>query len=215
MHNGDGSGCTTTELIDALREQLDIIMSPRTMQNVLSSMGYRYGKGNVIGRMNDAWYTARIRTFLIQYSEALKEERAGRCVIVYTDESYVTVNHARKKTWYSLVATERNEVVRPSGKGKRLVLLHAFTKDGWLAKDTSIHNDRVDQLSFSCEVIYEAEKGDGDYHDNMNGSIYMDFLTNRLLVSFNNRYPGKKMFLVLDNASYHQVRVMIGSTFIL
>ena len=59
-------------------------------------MGYRYGKTNVIGKMNDVWYTARIRTYLIQYSEALKEEEVGRCVIVYTDESYVNANHARK-----------------------------------------------------------------------------------------------------------------------
>ena len=72
--------------------------------------------------------------------------------------------------------------------------------------DTSIHNDHVDQLSFSCELIYEAEKGDGDYHDNMNGSIYMQWLNNRLLVAFNQRYPRQKMVLVLDNASYHHVR---------
>jgi transposase len=77
---------------------------------------------------------------------------------------------------------------------------------GWLAHDTSTHNDRVDQLSFSCELIYEAEKGDGDYHDNMNGSIYMQWLNNRLLVAFNKRYPRQKMVLVLDNASYHHVR---------
>jgi transposase/DNA modification methylase len=205
-HNKEGGGCTTTVLIDALRKEHDVIMHPRTLRNVLSSMGYCYGKANVIGKMNDVWYTARIRTYLIQYSEALKEEEAGRCVIVYTDESYVNANHARKTTWYSPDATEKNEIVRPTGRGKRLVLLHAFTKDGWLTNDTSIHNDRVDQLSFSCELIYEAEKGDGDYHDNMNGSIYMQWLNNRLLVAFNKRYPRQKMVLVLDNASYHHVR---------
>ena len=76
----------------------------------------------------------------------------------------------------------------------------------WLAKDTSVHNDRVDQLSFSCEVIYEAEKGDGDYHENMNRASYMKFLENRLVVSFNKLYPKKTMFLMLDNASYHHHR---------
>ena len=59
--------------------------------------------------------------------------------------------------------------------------------------------------SFSCELIYEAEKGDGDYHENMNGSIYMQWLINRLLIAFNKRYPRQKMVLVLDNASYHHV----------
>ena len=56
------------------------------------------------------------------------------------------------------------------------------------------------------DAEYEAEKGDGDYHDNMNGSIYMQWLNNRLLVAFNKRYPRQKMVLVLDNASYHHPR---------
>jgi hypothetical protein len=86
--------------------------------------------------------------------------------------------------------------------------MHSRRMAGWLAHDTSTHNDRVDQLSFSCELIYEAEKGDGDYHDNMNGSIYMQWLNNRLLVAFNKRYPRQKMVLVLDNASYHHIHTM-------
>jgi len=204
--NVTGGGCMTTELIDAIHEVHDIAILPRTLRNVLASMGYRYGKGNVIGKMNDAWYMSRIRTFLIQYSQALKEEQEGRCVIVYTDESYVNINHARKQTWYSDIATEKSDVVRPSGRGRRLVLLHAFTQDGWLSHDKCVHNDRVDQVSFSCELIYEAEKGDSDYHDNMNGDIYMQWLNNRLMVAFNKRYPRQKMVLVLDNASYHHVR---------
>ena len=120
----------TTDLIDALCEEHDVTMHPRTLQNVLSSMGYRYGKTNVIGKMNDAWYVARIRTFLIQYSKALIDQQEGRCIVVYTDESYVNINHAGSSTWYSSLSSEKDDVVRPSGKGKRLVLLHAFTKDG-------------------------------------------------------------------------------------
>jgi transposase len=48
--NKEGGGCTSTHLIDALREEHDVTMHPRTLQNVLSSMGYRYGKTNVIER---------------------------------------------------------------------------------------------------------------------------------------------------------------------
>ena len=61
-------------------------------------------------------------------------------------------------TWYHPDAPEQNRVVRPSGKGKRLVLLHAFTQDGWLTLDSAIHNDRVDARVRSCELVYEAEK---------------------------------------------------------
>jgi hypothetical protein len=43
-NNREGCGCTTTDLIDALRVEHDLTMHPRTLQNVLSSMGYCYGR---------------------------------------------------------------------------------------------------------------------------------------------------------------------------
>jgi hypothetical protein len=204
--NRTGGCCTSTEVQSCILQEHQLHIPARTLRSVMSSMGYRYGRGNVIGKMNDAWYVARIRTFLIQYSKAVVEQLQGRCVIVYTDESYVNTNHARKFTWYHPDTPEKNDVVRPSGKGKRLVLLHAFTQDGWLTLDPSLHNDRADERVRSCELVYEAEKGDGDYHDNMNGSIYMQWLTERLLPVVAERYPGLKMVLVLDNASYHHHR---------
>ena len=204
--NITGAGCTSIDIQRCIRKEHALHIPSRTLKDVLASMGYRYGRGNVIGKMNDAWYVARIRTFLIQYGKAVVEQLQGRCVIVYTDESYVNVNHARQFTWYNPGAPERNDVVRPSGRGKRLVLLHAFTEHGWLALDPTVHNDRVDQKVLSCEVIYEAEKADGDYHKNMNGDIYMQWLNNRLLPVFAERFPGQKMVLVLDNASYHHPR---------
>jgi hypothetical protein len=204
--NRTGGCCTSTEVQSCILQEHQLHIPARTLRSVMSSMGYRYGRGNVIGKMNDAWYVARIRTFLIQYSQAVVEQLQGRCVIVYTDESYVNTNHARKFTWYHPAMPEKNDVVRPSGKGKRLVLLHAFTHEGWLTLDPTLHNDRVDQWAPSCELVYEAEKGDGDYHDNMNGAIYMQWLINRLLPVFAQRFPGQKMVLVLDNASYHHHR---------
>ena len=112
--------------------------------------------------MNDEWYAVRIRTFLLQYSRAVVEQQQRRCVIVCTDESYVNVNHARRLTWCHPEAPEKNDVARPSGKSKRLVLLHAFTGDDWVTRDSSLHNGRVDQCALSCELIYQAYKGDCD-----------------------------------------------------
>ena len=158
--------------------------------------------------MNDPSYVARIRVFLVRYSQAVLDQQRGECVIVYTDESYVNTHRAPSTTWYHPGLPEKNDVVRPSGKGKRLVLVHAFTNDGWLSDDEAVHDScfDVDVVIPSCELIYEAKKDDGDYHDNMNGSIYIRWMSNRLVPAFNKRYPGKKMVLVLDNASYHHHR---------
>jgi hypothetical protein len=204
--NRTGGCCTSSEVQRCILEEHRLHITARTLRSIMSAMGYRYGRGNIIGKMNDEWYIARIRTFLLQYHMAVLKQLKGECVIVYTDESYVNLKHARKCTWYNPDTPEENKVVRPSGKGKRLVLLHAFTEDGWLTLDPSLHNDRVDQRARSCELVYEAEKGGGDYHDNMNGSIYVQWLTERLLPVFAERYPGQKMVLVLDNASYHHAR---------
>jgi transposase len=204
--NGTGKSCTTRSIQDYLLTTLDIKIHQRTLRDILASMGYRYGKMNVIGKMTDSWYVARIRTFLINYSKALNEEAEERCVIVYTDESYVNTGHARRYSWSSMDTAEKNNIVRSSGKGRRLVLLHAFTRDGWLLTNPDSHSDRCDEKALSAELIYEAEKGDGDYHNNMNGSIYMQWLQNRLIPTFKKKYPHRKMILILDNASYHHVR---------
>jgi hypothetical protein len=204
--NRTGRCCTSTDVQRCILQEHQLHIPDRTLRSVMSSMGYRYGRGNIVGKMNDEWYVARIRTFLIQYSKAVVEQLQGRCVIVYSDESYVNTNHARKFTWYNPDTSEKKDVVRPSGVGRRLVLLHACTQDGWLTLDSAVHNDRVDQWAPSCELVYEAEKGDGDYHDNMNGAIYMQWLRNRLLPVFAQRFPGQTMRLVIDNASYHHHR---------
>lgn len=40
----------------------------------------------------------------------------------------------------------------------------------------------------------------------MNGDFYMLWIRNRLIPAFQRQFPGKKMILVLDNASYHKPR---------
>ena len=66
--NAAGTGCTSTELQRSILAEQRLSLPDRTLRSVLSSMVYRYGKGNVIGKMNDEWYAGRIRTFLLQYS---------------------------------------------------------------------------------------------------------------------------------------------------
>src|ERR1700683_1874340 len=40
----------------------------------------------------------------------------------------------------------------------------------------------------------------------MNGDIYMKWLMNRLIPAFKQCFPGKRMALVLDNASYRHIK---------
>jgi DDE superfamily endonuclease len=70
-----------------------------------------------------------------------------------------------------------NRDVIGDDNGTRLIILHAMTDSGLL-----------------------------DYHNTMTGVKFVAWLRNRLLPTFEKLHPGKKMVLVLDNASYHKPR---------
>ncbi|XP_046584928.1 uncharacterized protein LOC124291904 [Haliotis rubra] len=75
----------------------------------------------------------------------------------------------------------------PSGKGNRMIVLHAGSRDKGL----------ID----GCELVFEAKKSSGDYHQEMNGGVFMDWMEHQLLPNLD-----QPTVIVMDNASYHNVR---------
>jgi transposase len=208
--NAAGPGCTTNDIKQQLLQQHTLSISKQTLRSVLHSIGYCYGRSRFIGTMNDEARKARIRAFIKQYSAALQAQQRGECIIVYTDESYINSNHSSSRTWYSPLSSTANEVKRSIGKGKRLILLHALSKDGLLVLHRNnqpvLASSNIDEEKFSAELVFEAVEHDGDYHKNMHGDIFLAWLLNRLFPTFQRLYPGKKLVLVLDNATYHHAR---------
>ena len=43
--------------------------------------------------------------------------------------------------------------------------------------------------------------GRGDYHDNMDGDMFMKWVEERLVPTVRAKYPGKAVYLVMDNVS--------------
>jgi hypothetical protein len=64
---------------------------------------------------------------------------------VYLDESYVNVNHSPARTWY--FAEDGPWVQKPSGKGLRLILVHAMTAGGWVE---------------GAKLVFQAKRRTGD-----------------------------------------------------
>ncbi|CAM9519091.1 unnamed protein product, partial [Sphacelaria rigidula] len=75
---------------------------------------------------------------------------------------------------------------RTTGKGLRMIMVHAITKHRPLAK-----------------FLWQAKLATGDYHNAMTDGMFMQWLKHRLTPAFNAQFKNKKMFLVLDNAPYH------------
>jgi hypothetical protein len=113
----------------------------------------------------------------------------------------------------------------PAGKERRLLILHAITEDGPLCKldadkrpvanlqwsgDTPHPPKELVNGSLTCETLWLAASKTGDYHDNMNNEMFMMWVENSLVPTFEKVYPNKIMILVADNAPYHHKRE-IGS----
>src|SRR6202012_2766963 len=75
-----------------------------------------------------------------------------------------------------------------------------------MADSSNDVSDPQPTAQFVFESIGQSQGGEEDYHKTINGELYIAWVRNRLLPAFNKKFPGKKMILVLDNASYHRVR---------
>ena len=53
----------------------------------------------------------------------------------------------------------------PSGKGKRLIVLHAGT--------------RSEGLIDGCDLVFLAKSKDGDYHQEMNSFVFLEWFENQ------------------------------------
>ena len=171
-----------------------------------------------------------IVAYLRDLGRALKLEREGKAVLVYTDESYVHQNHCPSNSWVS-VGVDGNIVDRGTSKGRRLIILHAITRDGPLvtyegqgparkpietlvwkppgasataAETDTPHPIDTDGEALTAELLWVAQSHTGDYHDNMDSDSYQRWVKNRLLPTFAKRYPGKQMILIQDNVRAHR-----------
>ena len=74
-------------------------------------------------------------------------------------------------------------VRKPTGKGSRLIILHAGGENGWID---------------GADLVFQSKKSTGDYHDEMNSERFEEWFCDQLLP---NLQPSS--LIVIDNASYH------------
>jgi hypothetical protein len=198
--------CTT--LRHELEEQLGIAVSKGTVHRWLHALGYQYGRKHFVNQAR-SYRNALIRHYIYKYAKALKEQQDGTAIIVYMDESYIHAHHCSQYLWYRLSSTTKNDV-RGDGKGKRIIIMHAMTKDGLLQVEGVEPSNILTELYHSCALIFDEVCVDGitpaDYHDTINGEKFIGWMQQRLFPTVQKLYPGKKMYLVLDNAKYHHHR---------
>lgn len=83
-----------------LKKQLNLHVSVRQIQRILKQLGYKWRRKRCMGRMNKEQRAHRTRSFIKQYSDALKEQELGSAIIVYMDESYIHTMHQFQFCWH-------------------------------------------------------------------------------------------------------------------
>ena len=102
---------------------------------------------------------ARIRSYLVALAAAMKEEEDGTAVIVYIDESYIHQGQRTKYSWYCKNSEKKNTYQgHGPNSGKRIIVLHAMTKDGML---TMPDVDPSNILSVVNASKFSADRKDG------------------------------------------------------
>lgn len=154
-----------------------------TLRNVLKKIGFTYA--SVDGRKflmeRDDVTHARF-VFLNEMRKLVSSNKN----IVYLDETWINQNYTVSKCWVDGTSDKAMGVKVPTGKGGRLIILHAGTKNGFVPE---------------AALVFQA-KNDGDYHNQMNAATFENWFQTQLLP---NILPSS--IIVMDNASYHSRKV--------
>lgn len=167
-----------------MREELSCDVAHTTLWRALQRWGFEFGTGVRSAQLKES------ERIIIQRRQYLRLKRANRTQDggterpeVYLDESYVNKNHSNDNTWYF----EEDGLVigKPTGKGDRLIIVDAITKDGWVP---------------NTRLVFMAGKKTGDYHSNMNWDNFSEWFQDKLLKNI-----PKNSVIIMDNAAYHNV----------
>ena len=102
---------------------------------------------------------------------------------VYVDESYVNKNHSNDFVWYS--SEDGPWIHKPTGKGERLIIMHAMTKDGWVPE---------------AKVVWKRPRKTGDDHGHMHGDVLQKWCVDTFLPPIPNASR-----IRMDHASSHHI----------
>jgi transposase len=157
--------------------------SVRTLGRALDRWGFTFGKGTRSQHLKEKDHVVAAR---YRYLRAKRGNRKGDNVIrpeVYLDESSVNKNHSNDFIWYW--DEDGPWVQKPTGKGERLIIMHAMTKTGWIP---------------AAKLVFKSTRKTGDYHGQMNHELFSKWFSEQLLPNI-----AKDSLIIMDNAPYHNV----------
>lgn len=183
--NRQGSPISVRSLAHWLNEHYEEV--PRaTLGRALQRMGLVYGQSRQTSALRERDEVVIARRAYLRAKRANRNAHDGTVrPEVYLDESYIHVHHSTPRTWY--FAEDGPWVHKPSGRGPRLIIVHAMTTAGWVQ---------------GAQLVFQAKRRTGDYHGQMDFANFRRWFCR----SFLPHIPAASL-IVMDNAPYHNVYV--------
>jgi transposase len=164
------------------KHSVEIPMS--TFLRSLNRLGFTYGVGKRRTALKEQDYVVLARRRYLRRKIANRNSDGSlKRPEVYLDETYINKNHSDQFTWY--LEEDGPWVNKPSGKGPRVIVVHAITVNGWVS---------------NAQLIFDANRRSGDYHGQMNWDNFSKWFETQLLPNI----PDNSL-IILDNARYHNV----------
>ncbi len=155
-----------------------------TLGRTLGRWGFEFGKGTRTQHLKEKDHVVVARQRYLQPSDAIgRQPRAPPCA-----QKYIWMNRISTRTIAMLscgIRATRSWIQNPSGQGERLIIMDAITDQGWVE---------------GARVVFTSTRNTGDYHGQMNGELFHQWFSEKLLPQIPER-----ALIVMDNASYHNV----------
>ena len=178
---------TLDKLLRVLKEK-ELFKGGRiSLWKLLRKIGFRYRK---VDDKRYVYEQPRIIQQRHRFLRRMQRNRSEGRPVVYTDETWANAHDGRERTWVERDDTTggtKGGMRKPTGKGDRLIILHAGSEDGWIK---------------GAELVFVSKKATGDYHDAMNSELYEEWFQHQLLPNIQ-----RNSLIVIDNASYHSRKI--------
>ncbi|XP_066965438.1 uncharacterized protein [Macrobrachium rosenbergii] len=174
---------TIEKVLHEMKENIGFKGSRESLRKIMREIGFRYAKVNVRRFLMERHDVQCTRA---RFLEKMHRVRERVQTVIYLDETWVNQNYSVGKCRINSKSERATGMKVPTGKGSRLIILHAGSKEGFVP---------------DAQLVFSA-KNDGDYHHQMNHVVFEEWFSNQLLPNI----PSSSV-IVMDNAPYHSRRV--------
>ncbi|KAF0761570.1 DDE 3 domain-containing protein [Aphis craccivora] len=159
---------TLDKILIAVNEDPDLNTYKRsTLHLIVRDLNFVYVKR---GRNSALIEREDIVLWRTKYIEDIRKYRSQGRTIYYLDETWVNAGDCNERIWQDNTVTSHREAFvcglsigapNPTAKGKRLIVVHIGSEEGFV--DGGL-------------LVFESKKGSADYHEEMNGDVFFDWL---------------------------------------